>query len=64
MEQGWTKIKIKTVMVETLGEDILVANEYEVFGSGNNEGKKLKAKSSQVLTNENNKWLTAMHTAT
>lgn len=64
INQGWTEIKINTVKVETLGENILVANEYEVFGSGSNEGKNMTAKSSQVLTNVDNQWLTAMHTAT
>ncbi|MCG8389586.1 MAG: hypothetical protein MJA30_28795 [Cytophagales bacterium] len=64
IDQGWTKIEIQTVKVELLDDVILIANEYQAIGSGENKGEIMKAKSSQVLTKLNNSWLTAMHTTT
>ena len=64
IDQGWTKIEIQTVKVELLDDVILIANESQAIGSGENKGEIMKAKSSQVLTKLNNSWLTAMHTTT
>ncbi len=66
-EQGWTKISIKVINARNLGDDVvLIANEYTASGLGPNEGKtlELEAKSSHVLTQLGDAWLSAMHTAT
>jgi len=64
-EQGWTKISIKVINARALGDDVvLIASEYTASGLGPNEGKTLEAKSSYVLTQLGDEWLSAMHTAT
>jgi uncharacterized protein (TIGR02246 family) len=62
--QGWTKISIKVVEAREFGDVVLVANEYSAEGSGPSTGKTLNGKSSYVLANVGNTWLSAMHAAT
>jgi uncharacterized protein (TIGR02246 family) len=63
IQQGWTRIKIKTVNVRQVDGIILVAIEYTAFGSGAIAGKTLNATSSHVLVHVNGEWLSTLHTA-
>lgn len=61
--QGWTGIQIKTTHAQSIGDIVLVANEYTAIGSGEKAGQSLNARSSHVLAKSGDKWVTAMHTA-
>ena len=61
--QGWTKISIKVVNAREVGGVVLAASEFSAVGSGPNAGKTLNGKSSHVLTQVGDRWLSAMHTA-
>jgi len=64
-EQGRTKISIKVINARELGDNVvLIASEYTASGVGSNGGKTLEGKSSYVLTQIGDAWLSAMHTAT
>ncbi len=62
--QGWTRIKIKVVIVRKVGDVILFVNEYTATGSsGENTGKTISATASHVLVQIEGAWLSALHTA-
>jgi uncharacterized protein (TIGR02246 family) len=62
-KQGWTKISIKVLNAREIGGLVLVASEFSAVGSGPNAGKTLNGKSSHVLTQVGDTWLSTMHTA-
>jgi uncharacterized protein (TIGR02246 family) len=62
-KQGWTRISIKVVNAREVGGVVLVASEFSAIGSGPTAGKTLNGKSSHVLTQVGDTWLSAMHTA-
>jgi uncharacterized protein (TIGR02246 family) len=62
-EQGWTRISIKILNAREVGGVVLVAAEFSAVGSGPTAGKTLNGKSSHVLTQVGDTWLSAMHTA-
>jgi uncharacterized protein (TIGR02246 family) len=62
-QQGWTKISIKVLNAREVGGVVLVASEFSAVGSGPNAGKTLNGKSSHVLMQTGDTWLSAMHTA-
>jgi uncharacterized protein (TIGR02246 family) len=60
-KQGWTKISIKVLNAREVGGLVLVASEFSAVGSGPNAGKTLNGKSSHVLTQVGDTWLSTMH---
>ena len=62
-QQGWTRICIKHVNARAVGGNVLVACEFAAQGSGPNAGKSLNGRSSHVLTQVGDTWLSAMHSA-
>jgi hypothetical protein len=62
-KQGWTKISIKVLNAREVGGVVLVAAEFSAVGSGPTAGQTLNGKSSHVLTQVGDTWLSAMHTA-
>ena len=62
-KQGWTRIAIKVLNARAVGGLVLVAAEFSAVGSGPTAGKTLTGKSSHVLTQVGDAWLSAMHTA-
>jgi uncharacterized protein (TIGR02246 family) len=62
-KHGWTRISIKVLNAREVGGVVLVAAEFSAVGSGPAEAKTLNGKSSHVLTQVGDAWLSAMHTA-
>jgi uncharacterized protein (TIGR02246 family) len=62
-KQGWTKIGIKVLNAREVGGVVLVAAEFSAVGCGPTAGETLTGKSSHVLTQVGDAWLSAMHTA-
>ena len=62
-QQGWSRISIKVVHAREVAGVVLVVSEFSAFGSGHNAGKVLNGRSSHVLTQVDDTWLSAMHTA-
>jgi uncharacterized protein (TIGR02246 family) len=62
-KQGWTRISIKVRNAREIGGVVLVAAEFSAVGSGPTAGETLNGKSSHVLTQVGDTWLSAMHTA-
>ncbi|MGP0092771.1 MAG: YybH family protein [Xanthobacteraceae bacterium] len=62
-QQGWSKISINVVQAREVAGVVLVAGEFSAFGSGPNAGKVLNGRSTHVLTQIGNTWLSAMHSA-
>jgi ketosteroid isomerase-like protein len=63
LQQGWSKISIDVVQAREVAGVVLVASEFSAFGSGPNAGKVLNGRSTHVLTQIGNTWLSAMHSA-
>jgi hypothetical protein len=63
ISQGWGNISIRLVEARTFDNVVLIENIL-LFGSGALHGKRLVAKSIQVLTKIGRKWAPLMHTAT
>ncbi|SEN00871.1 protein of unknown function [Mucilaginibacter gossypiicola] len=63
IDQGWSRISIKTTHAKFEGQVVLVVNEYTAIGTGEKAGETLNARSSHVLSKVGDKWLTVMHSA-
>lgn len=60
---GWTKETIDVVEAHPVGDDVLAIVEYELLGTGANEGKQIGGYAMQWLTREGSDWRIRMITA-